>query len=96
MLQREDFIERLSGKGYTKRDASMVMDDFILTLREALVEGESVMFRGFGTFEVRDRAGRESVSPTTGERINVPPYRAAHFTSGKTLRRELNEGTKQE
>lgn len=93
MVQRENFIERLSKKGYTKHDAGVIMDDFIKTLSEALVEGESVMFRGFGTFEVRERAARESISPQTKERITIPSYRSPHFTAGKLLKREIREGT---
>lgn len=96
MLQRDDFIERLYKKGYTKRDAAIIMDDFIRTLEEALVEGESVMFRGFGTFEVRNRSGRELVSPTTKERITIPAYRTPHFTAGKLLKREVKDGVLQE
>lgn len=92
MVQRENFIERLSKKGYTKHDAGVIMDDFIKTLSEALVEGESVMFRGFGTFEVRERAERESISPQTKERITIPSYRSPHFTAGKLLKREIREG----
>lgn len=92
MVQRDDFIERLSKKGYTKHDAAVIMDDFIRTLEEALVEGESVMFRGFGTFEVRERVAREAVAPRTKERIVIPAYRSPHFAAGKLLKREIKEG----
>lgn len=91
MIARDEFIERLSKKGYTKRDAGTVMDDFIKTLEEALVDGESVMFHGFGTFEIRDRAERKSTNPQ-GEPIVIPSYKAAHFTPGKKLKREIKEG----
>lgn len=92
MVTKDEFIDRLSRKGYTKRDAGIVMDDFIRTLEEALVGGESVMFHGFGTFEIRERAERESSNPQTKERIVIPSYRAAHFTPGKKLKREIKEG----
>lgn len=91
MVTKDEFVERLSQKGYTKRDASTVMDDFIKTLEEALVNGESVMFHGFGTFEVRERAERKSKG-LQGESIVIPSYRTAHFTPGKKLRREIKEG----
>lgn len=95
MVRREDFIERLSKKGYTKQDASVIMDDFLAALQEALAEGESVMFRGFGTFEVRDRMGRES-KDTKGNKIFIPPYRSVHFTVGKVLKKEIQENKSQE
>lgn len=91
MVTKDEFVERLSQKGYTKRDANIVMDDFIKTLEEALVNGESVMFHGFGTFEVRERAERKSKG-LYGEDIVIPSYRTAHFTPGKKLRREIKEG----
>ncbi len=92
MLQKDDFIERLSKKGYTKHDAGVIMGDFIRTLEEALVNGESVMFRGFGTFEIRDRVERTSINPQTKAPIVIPSYRTAHFTPGKLLKREIKEG----
>lgn len=96
MVQRDEFIERLSKKGYTKHDAGIVIDDFIATLQEALIKGESVMFRGFGSFEVRERAARDSISPQTKERITIPAYRSAHFTAGKLLKRLIKEGAEKE
>lgn len=92
MIQKEEFIERLAEKGYTKKDARAIMDDFITTLEEALIEGEDVMFRGFGTFEVRERAERVSIQPTTKEAVKIPSYRSVHFTVGKLLKREIKEG----
>ena len=92
MLQRDDFITLLAKKGYTKREAGIIIDDFIRTLEEALVDGESVMFRGFGTFDVRERSERESVDPYSKERITIPSYRAPKFTPGKLLKRGVKEG----
>lgn len=96
MLLREDFIDRLAKKGYTKRDSDAIITDFLQTLEEIMVEGESVMFRGFGTFEVKERVQREIVSPTTKERMVVPPYRSPHFSAGKLLKRKVKEGAHQE
>lgn len=91
MIQREQFIERLSQKGYTKRDAAVIIDDFLRTIEEVLVEGEGVMFRGFGTFEVKERAPR-SCKSMNGEEITIPAYRAPVFSAGKLLKREVKEG----
>lgn len=92
MIQKEQFIERFAAKGYTKRDAATILHDFVLTIEEAMAEGESVKFRGFGTFEVRDRKERIGVSPKDGERITIPAYRTAKFTPGRVLKRAVSEG----
>lgn len=92
MIQKNDFVTRLSKKGYSKQDAAIIMKDVITTIKEYLAEGESVMFRGFGTFEVRERVERESVSPVDGTRIKIPAYKAPHFSAGKELKRIVRTG----
>lgn len=92
MVLKNEFIDRLSKKGYTKRDAETIIEDVTNTITELMAEGNDVMFRGFGTFEVRDRKERESINPQTGERMVIPAYRTAHFTAGKVLKRAVQEG----
>ncbi len=92
MVTKENFVERLSQKGYTKRDASVILEDFIKTIEEALVNGEPVKFRGFGTFEVREHAERRGKNPQTKEMMIIPAYKTAHFTPGKFLKRAIKEG----
>lgn len=93
MLQRNEFIARLAEKGYTKHDAGVITDDFVRTITEILAEGEGVMLRGFGIFEVRDRKERGSVSPKDStQRIVIPAYKAPHFTPGKVLKKAVRTG----
>jgi hypothetical protein len=40
MVKREDIINRLADKGYTKKSAAYIIDDFVRVIAEALVEGE--------------------------------------------------------
>ena len=43
-MNKRDFIERLAKKEYTIKDATIIVDDFLDTLEEIMVEGESVTF----------------------------------------------------
>lgn len=90
-LQKNDFITNLAKRGYTKGDAAIIVEDFIATLEDALAEGDSVMFRGFGTFDVRKRVGRTGTSPIDNSKIEIPPSRYVHFTVGKLLRNRVRE-----
>ena len=92
MLKRNDLIERLAQKGYTKKDAGVILDDLVLTITEALVNGESVQIHGFGTFDIKECAPRETVDLQTKERIVIPSYKAPKFTAGKLLKRAVKEG----
>lgn len=91
MVLRKDFINIMAEKGYTKTACKEILDDFLGAIEEQLVKGESVMFHGFGTFEVRERAERQAKN-TYGEDVTIPAYRAVHFSPGKMLKREVKSG----
>lgn len=92
MINKTEFIARLAKKGYTKKDAAVIVEDFLLTLREALVSGEGVCMRGFGNFEVKKHAERKSISPATKEICVVPAHMAPKFTAGSILKEEVKAG----
>lgn len=87
MIHKEDLVNSLvDEKGYTKKAANQVIDDLVETITGFLAQGESVMLRGFGTFEVRKQSARESVMPNTLERYTIEPKKRCHFVVGKALR----------
>ena len=61
-----------------KRNSKFVTDEslkpyLVSETAEALAAGDKIQLVGFGTFEVRKKAERISVSPTTKQRMLVPP-----------------------
>lgn len=93
---KDEFVRRMAKRGYTLKDCGMMVDDMLDTIKEILVEGNGVKFRGFGVFEVRERAARTSVSPTTREKIEIPASKGVHFSTGTLLKNEVRNGTKAE
>lgn len=92
MMKKKELIEKLSQKGYTKKDAEVILNDMTSVLMEALVAGESVMLHGFGTFSIQERKARISLHPHTGEPLEVPACKSPKFTAGKLLKRAVKEG----
>lgn len=70
----------------TRKQAELTVDAFIDCIGEALRGGEKVVISGFGTFEVRERAGRTGRNPRTGEEITVPGQKSPAFKAGKVLK----------
>jgi len=60
----------------------------------ALRQGDKVNISGFGTFSVSARKARTGRNPKTGESIEIAASRAAKFKPGKTLKDEINDGSK--
>lgn len=91
-LTKADLVNRLAAKGYTKKDADVLISDVFDTIAEILADGDSVRIYGFGSFEVRDLKDRESTNPQTQEPIIIPGHKAPKFVAGKFLRRAVKEG----
>ena len=93
---KDEFVRRMAAKGYTLKDCGQVVDDMLDTIREIMIEGNGVKFRGFGAFEVRNRAARTSISPATKEKIEIPASKGVHFAPGTLLKHEVRDGKKAE
>ena len=91
-MTRNDIVDRLADKGYTKKSARLIIDDVVRVITEALVSGENVVFRGFGEFYVKDVAETAGSNVYTGERMTVPAHRVPKFSAGTLLRKRVREG----
>ena len=74
------------------RDLEIVVNTMFDSMTSALVHGDRVEIRGFGSFSVRHRRAREGRNPKTGESISVPSKRVPFFTVGNELKRRVNDG----
>jgi DNA-binding protein HU-beta len=91
-LTKADIINIIAeGTGLTKVETSAVVDGFIATLSYTLKKGESVEFRGFGTFKVVERKARVGRNPKTGEEIHIPRRKSPVFRCSKDFRNYINE-----
>ncbi|GJD43430.1 Integration host factor subunit beta [Methylobacterium cerastii] len=55
-----------------ERDCEAVVDAILGRITDALVTGDRVEIRGFGSFSVKDRPARQGRNPKTGASITVP------------------------
>jgi nucleoid DNA-binding protein len=87
-LTKAEIIERIYEKlNVNRTDIHGVIDSLFEELKEALKEDRVVELRGFGTFEIRTRKGRERArNPKTGEIVPVSTHGVAIFRPGKELK----------
>lgn len=76
----------------TRKHAELVVNTIFDSMRDALVDGDRIEIRGFGSFQVRDRASRTGRNPKTGAAVNIASKRVPFFKVGKELRERVNEG----
>ena len=78
--------ERAGREPMSKAQASLAVDAMFDALRDAMVRGERIEFRGFGVFQVRPRKRGVGRNPRTGREVKIPPGRTVRFKPGKDLR----------
>ena len=74
------------------KDAEMVVSLFFEMMSEALIEGQSIEIRGFGSFTIREYGSYTGRNPRTGELTHVKVKKLPFFKTGKELRERLNSG----
>ena len=87
-LTKAEIIEKIFQKlGVNRKDIHSIVDELFEELKTALQEDKIVELRGFGTFEIRTRKGREKArNPKTGEIVPVSAHGVAVFRLGKELK----------
>lgn len=73
------------------KETTDLIGKLIDEMTEELVEGNAVAILGFGTFDVKKKAERISVSPTTKQRMLVPPKLVLSFKPSSLLRDRVNQ-----
>ena len=72
-------------------DASLVVNTFVDRMKEALVAGDRVEIRGFGSFKIKEYEGYAGRNPKTGESVSVSSKRLPFFRAGKELKEFINQ-----
>jgi len=72
------------------KDVELALNCILRQLADAIVQGERIEIRGFGSFNLHHRPPRIARNPKTGEAVNLPAKVAIHFKPGKEMRDRVN------
>jgi integration host factor subunit beta len=88
-MTKAEIIENIYEKArINRKDIHNVIDLFFEEIKDALENDRVVELRGFGTFEIRTRKGREKArNPKTGEIVPVKTHGVTVFRPGKELKK---------
>ena len=78
--------------GISKKQASATIDATLASIKDAVRNGETVSFIGFGSFKMVERAAREGRDPRSGKTLKIPAKKTVKFSAGKTFKEMLNDG----
>jgi integration host factor beta subunit len=87
-MTKRDLIDEIVRRypRYSRRDTEVIVNSVFDSMASTLRSGGRIEIRGFGSFIVKQRQGREGRNPRTGRLVTVPPKRLPFFKVGKELR----------
>ena len=90
-ITKKDVVNLVKAKtDLSVKTTSEVVDALLEVITDALADGDSVRFTGFGTFSVTERAARTGKNPRTGEVIEIAASKSVSFKAGKSLKDKVN------
>lgn len=90
-MNKTEMIEHIASQAnLSKADAGRALEAMLGAVVNEMKRGQAVTFAGFGTFVVRQRAGRTGRNPKTGAEIDIPAANVPAFKPSKSLKDELN------
>ena len=91
-MTKADLINLIAEKAkMTRVKAETIVNTIFDTMVEALVRGDRIEIRGFGSFVNRHYEAYQGRNPRTGEVINVEEKKLPFFKVGKELKEEVNK-----
>ena len=92
-MTKSDLIARLAERfpQLVAKDADFAVKMILDAMSEALVRGDRIEIRGFGSFALNYRPPRTGRNPKSGERVSVPAKWVPHFKAGKELRERVDQ-----
>ena len=89
-MNKSELVAAIAEKsGLSKKNCETVLDAFVVTIGDALKNGDKVHLAGFGAFEVKKRAARTGRNPRTNESIAIPESKRPTFKPGKALKESV-------
>jgi integration host factor subunit alpha len=90
-VTKADIVEKVYETiGFSKKEASELVELVFSELKKTLQNGEKVKISGFGNFVVRGKSERIGRNPQTGEQIKISARRVLTFRPSQVLKAMLN------
>src|ERR1700740_3319987 len=92
-MTKGDIVERIYEKvGFSKKEATEVVDSIFEVLKSHLQQGVKVKISGFGNFVVNQKRPRKGRNPQTGEEIIITGRKVLSFKASQVLKNAINDG----
>jgi integration host factor subunit beta len=90
-MNKSELIDALAAqKGIAFKRAEEIINTIFDSMTTALITGERIEIRGFGSFVIKEYKAYTGRNPKTGESIGVKPKKLPFFKVGKELKERVS------
>ncbi len=89
MTKAEIVAEIANKTGIEKIAVQSVVETFMDTVKAAMISGENVYMRGFGSFIIKERAEKTGRNISKNITIKIPAHKIPAFKPAKTFVNEV-------
>ncbi|MFQ5464564.1 MAG: integration host factor subunit beta [Thermodesulfobacteriota bacterium] len=92
-MTKSELIEAVASRcqNFSRKDIEVIVDTVFQSMCDSLSVGDKVEIRGFGSFKIKERDGRQGRNPKSGESIYIEPKKVPFFKAGKEIRERINK-----
>jgi integration host factor subunit beta len=92
-MTKSELIETVASRvnSFSRKDIEIIIDTLFDSMSGSLSKGEKVEIRGFGSFKIKERDGRQGRNPKSGENIYIESKRVPFFKAGKEIKERINK-----
>lgn len=94
MTKAEIVAEIANKTGIEKVAVQSVVETFMESVKGAMVKGENVYMRGFGSFIIKERAEKTGRNISKNTTIIIPAHKIPAFKPAKTFVNEVKNNLK--
>lgn len=92
---KAELVSKISDKtGIEKRAVFCIVEELMATVKDAMVQGENVYLRGFGTFEIVHKAAKVGRNITKNTSLEIPAHNVPKFKPCKEFVSQVKDNVK--
>jgi DNA-binding protein HU-beta len=94
-MTKAEIVADIANKtGIEKVAVQAVVESFMESVKETMVNGENVYLRGFGSFIIKERAEKTGRNISKNTTIVIPAHKIPAFKPAKTFVNEVKSNIK--
>lgn len=86
-MTKADLVDEVvAATGLHKKDVALIVDGFLESICQTLIDNGHVEIRGFGSFKIKYAKARIARNPRSGETVHVPAKLVPFFKVSRELK----------